>query len=106
MKKQLLFFLFIFSATTYCQTINFFTGPKIEGFDEKSFQLIKLDSLNLYTLYTKGQDQFIGLFDRKELSFKKEIKIPFSFKEPYQFENLIIRKDTFLIFYSFLIRFL
>ena len=94
---------FIFNIKVHSQALHFFTGSKIEDYDEVSFHFFDQDSLYLYAFHQTLQSYFLDVYEKESLNRTSFIKIPLPSKDTTQYtiENLFIRKDTFQIFYSF-----
>jgi len=104
MKYLLLLFLCFASIITCpAQTVQFYTGEKIEGYDKSPARLIDQDNLYLYTFRYREPDYFLDVYEKENLKQVTVIKIPLPSKYTIQYdvEYLFIRKDTFQICYSY-----
>ncbi|MEP6583920.1 MAG: hypothetical protein ABJA90_06625 [Ginsengibacter sp.] len=100
------FFLSLYAAFAIecpAQTMQFYTGEKIEDFDKTPIRLIDQDSLNLYAFRYREPDYFLDVYEKQGLKRVSSIKIPLPPKSnlQYDLEYLFIRKDTFQICYSY-----
>ncbi len=104
MKYLLLFLVPALSVLTgKSQPLAYNYGTKIDNYSNVYFTLFQQDSSNLYAFNYKGPAYFLDIFRKDDLSQAAHIPIPLPSKDSikFDFENLFVLKDRFLVFYSY-----
>ena len=103
--KYLILLLLCFISIINCpaQTIQFYTGEKIEDYDKTPIRLIDQDSLDLYAFRYQEPDYFLDVYEKQNLKRSTIIRIPLPSRSTlkYELEYIFIGKDTFQICYSY-----
>lgn len=99
----LIFISALFFLKGNSQPLSYNYGPKIDNYNNIYFTLFQQDSANLYAFNYDKTAYFLDIFDKNDLSKTAHISIPFPSKDSikFDFENLFILKDRFLVFYSY-----
>ncbi len=103
MRYLFLFILFISSLRIHSQSLNFYSGPRIEEYDDNTFRFFDQDSLHLYASHHVYQNYYIDVYEKESLKKILIIKIPTSFKNTisYNIEDVFIRDEIFQVLYSY-----
>ncbi|WP_114788934.1 hypothetical protein U0035_04940 [Niabella yanshanensis] len=85
------------------QPLDYSCGPKIDNYSNIYFTLFQQDSSNLYAFNYNRSAYFLDIFLKSDLSQTAHIPIPLPSKDSikFDFENLFVLKDRFLVFYSY-----
>ena len=85
------------------QELSYSYGPKINDYNSIYFSLFQQDSTSLYAFRYNKYAYYLDVFDKNNLSLTEQIPIPLPSKDSikFDFENLFILKDRYLVFYSY-----
>ncbi|ANH80973.1 hypothetical protein A8C56_08250 [Niabella ginsenosidivorans] len=104
MRYLLLLLLTILSClNTKSQNLSYYSGAAIENFEKSYFELFQQDAEKIYAFHYTKPGYYLDIFDKSNLLREAHIPIPLPPRDSikFDFENLFILKDRFLVFYSY-----
>jgi hypothetical protein len=100
--KYIIVFLLLLPLCAKPQDIHFVNGPKLDYYDNETFEFIGADADKLFVTYDKGPDHYLATYDKNELTQISEVKIPFPDPGIFYLKiDLVLTKDMAIALYRY-----